>query len=358
MSGNNPDFDYLIIGHGIGGASIAWHLEKAGKTLKVAGDSSAPSSSHVAAGIFNPLTGKKLVKTWLADDLFPYADQFYSGLEEKFEAKFLHKTSVYRPYRSIEEQNTYLAQSAEPAISKYIGNGDDQTDVAGYVHMEHGGLEVVRAGWVDLPLLLSKSKNYLTRSGQYIEAVFNISETEISGSGVKWKGMYFGKIILCQGFEATNNFYFNWLPFTPVKGQILEIEAEQVSKPYIINQGIFVLPTTKGICKVGATYSWDPLDWETTAAASEELEDKVKSLLKVPFRIAGQAAGIRPSVKDRRPLIGIHPELSNVCIFNGLGTKGVTLAPFFANQFVEHLENGKELSPLVNIQRYFSLYFH
>ncbi|TDE11407.1 FAD-binding oxidoreductase [Dyadobacter psychrotolerans] len=353
-----PDFDYLIVGHGIGGASIAWHLQKAGKTFKIAGDSTAPSSSLVAAGIFNPLTGKKLVKTWLADDLFPFATSFYSELESKLEAKFLYKTSVYRPYRSIEEQNTYLAQSAEPAIANYIGKSEDQDVVAEYVHMAHGGLEVVRAGWVDLPVLLKKSREYFSGSGQYIETKFNSEELKHSEAGVEWNGKKFGKVILCQGFEAVNNQYFNWLPFTPVKGQILEISSEHILKKHIINQGIFVLPTSDKTCKVGATYSWDPLDWETTKVAGDELEEKLKNLLKVPFRITAQAAGIRPSVRDRRPLIGVHPTLSNVCIFNGLGTKGVTLAPFFADQFVQHLENGKELNPLVNIQRYFSLYFH
>jgi glycine/D-amino acid oxidase-like deaminating enzyme len=357
MSSSDPEVDYLVIGQGIGGTSIAWHLAESGKSFHIVGDSSAPSSSRVAAGIFNPLTGKKLVKTWLADELFPYASAFYSDLEKKLNADFLHPMSVFRPFRSIEEQNTYLAQSADKSILPYIGDNKETGSVSDYVHAAFGGLEVIRSGWVDLPLLLDKSKEYFALNEQYIEAKFDFADLQISADHISWKGTAYGKIILCQGFAATRNHLFNWLPFTPVKGQLLEIATEEALKPFIVNQGIFILPSAGRTSKVGATYSWDPLDWEVTEEAAQELENKLRSLLIVPYEITGQAAGIRPSVRDRRPLIGVHPDYRNVCIFNGLGTKGVTLAPFFANQFIRNLENGKELNPLVNIQRYFSLYF-
>lgn len=358
MSSTDTDFDYLIVGHGIGGVSVAWHLQENGKSFQIVNDDSAPSSSRVAAGIFNPLTGKKLNKTWLADEIFPFANSFYSGLEEKLNAKFVYSAPIYRPFRSIEEQNTYLAYSGDSSIAQYIGESRDQESIAEYVQMQYGGLEVIQSGWVDLPLLLDKSKAYFSKNGQYLNQIFDINNLNLHADYVGWNGRKYGKIILCQGFAAVQNRMFDWLAFNPVKGQILDIAIEKKIKPYIINQGIFILPVTENAFRVGATYSWDDLDWECTEDAAKELEDKLKQLIKVPYIIMGQAAGIRPSVMDRRPLIGIHPEHLNVCIFNGLGTKGVTLAPFFANEFIQHLINNKELNPLVNIKRYFSLYFH
>lgn len=358
MSHLKQDFDYLIVGHGIAGLSIAWHLLDAGKTFKIVADSSLPSSTRVAAGICNPLTGKKLVKTWMADDLFPYAHTFYTGLEERLGIRFFYPTSIYRPYRSIEEQNTYLSQSAEERISTYIGEGADVPEMKSYVNMDYGALEVIKSAWVDLSLLLDSSQSYFEKSGHYIEANFDFHHLNLSDDLVTWQGIKFGKIILCQGFEAINSPVFDWLPFTPVKGQVLDVEIDTAVKPNIVNQGIFILPHTEHRLKVGATYSWDPLDWKVTQEATDELEDKLKALIKVPYQIKGAIAGIRPSVKDRRPLIGIHPTRKNVCLFNGLGTKGVTLGPYFANQLIQHLENNKELNSSVNIQRYFSLYFH
>lgn len=351
------DYDYLIVGQGLAGTSLAWHLKELEKKILIVGDSSLPSSSKVAAGIFNPLTGKKLVKTWLADDLFPYANSFYTGIGAELDCELLHSASIYRPFRSIEEQNTYLAQTADPGISPYISQAANGADLTDYIHAEFGGLEVVRSGWVDLPLLLTKTRDYFIRNGQYAEAQFDVADLRIENDSVTWKNITFGKVVFCQGFMALQNDFFNWLPFAPVKGQILEIATETAVKPYIVNQGIFMLPVSDHTCRVGATYSWDPLDWEPTQQATEELESKLKALIKIPYSIRSATAGIRPSVKDRRPLIGVHPEHGNVVLFNGLGTKGVTLAPFFANQLVQHLENGKELNPLVNIKRYFSLYF-
>lgn len=349
-------YDYLIVGQGIAGTSLAWHLHEAGKKVLLVNDSSLPSSSKVAAGIFNPLTGKKLVKTWLADDLFPYAQQFYGRVQEKLGVKVLHQASIFRPFRSIEEQNSYLAQTADPGISKYIRPTSEQQNIPEHVHAPFGGMEVIRSGWVDLPLLLDKSRDYFESISQYIESAFDVADLVVSAERVGWKDFGFDKVILCQGFNARDNDWFSWLPFTPVKGQILEVDIPAAGDQ-IVNQGIFILPISGSRCRVGATYSWDPLDWETTEAAAQELEGKLKPLLKVPYTITGQLAGIRPSSHDRRPMVGIHPEHPRVGIFNGLGTKGVTLAPFFANQFTEYLEMDKELNETVNIKRYFSLYF-
>lgn len=351
------DYDYLIVGQGIAGTSVAWHLHELGKSFQIAGDSSMPSSSRVAAGIFNPLTGKKLVKTWLADELFPYALSFYGGLEEQLGCKIVHEASIYRPFRSIEEQNTYLAQTADPGIRPYIADTPDPRDELPYINARFGGLEVVRSGWIDLPALLDASRQYFESRNQYVESTFDPADLVREESGILWQGKRFGTVIFCQGFFALENSWFSWLPFTPVKGQILEIATDVRLKPYIINQGIFALPSAENRMKVGATYSWDPLDWEVTEAATEELESKLKLLLNAGYILTGAQAGIRPSVRDRRPLIGVHPEFANVAIFNGLGTKGVTLAPFWAKEFCNHLIDGKELNPLVNIKRYFSLYF-
>ncbi|MCF0063654.1 FAD-binding oxidoreductase [Dyadobacter chenwenxiniae] len=351
------DYDYLIVGQGIAGTSLAMHLLDLGKKILIINNSGAPSSSKVAAGIFNPLTGKKLVKTWLADDLFPYAKGFYSYLEAIFGEKIVHQAPIYRPFRSITEQNTYLAQTADPTIAFYIKQSGDLADLSDYIHADFGGLEVIKSGWIDLPLLLEQSRNYFLENDWLVDEQFEFNGLSVSKEAIVWKGKTFGKLVLCQGFMALENDFFSWLPFTPVKGQILEIETDVALQDYIVNQGIFMFPVGEKVSRVGATYSWEPLDWEPTEEATAELKEKLDTLLKIPYQVKSEVAGIRPSVRDRRPLIGVHPEYDNVAIFNGLGTKGVTLAPFFANELAQHLENGKELNPLVNIQRYFSLYF-
>lgn len=351
-----PDFDYLIVGRGIAGTSLAWHMHLRGFRFLLVDNPDLPSSSHVAAGIFNPLTGRKLVKTWLADQLFPYAAEFYGQVEKILGIGCLHPTDIFRPYRSPEEKDNYLRWAAENGYEAYIsGRQPDFTDNR-LIRAPYNGLTITRSGWLDLPHFLDSSRNYFKASGCFMEADFSPEDLALSDQQAAWQNMTFKKVISCTGVGAEKDPFFNWLPFNPVKGQILDCLVEGYDVGEIVNQGIFILPMGNGLVRTGATYSWHDLDWETSEEARRYLSEKASGLLKAPFRVVAQKAGIRPSSADRRPFLGRHPEYDQLYIFNGLGTKGVTLAPFFAQQLVNLLADGQELHPEVNIKRYFSLY--
>jgi glycine/D-amino acid oxidase-like deaminating enzyme len=175
-------------------------------------------------------------------------------------------------------------------------------------------------------------------------------------NSVRWKGITARKIIVCQGVYGQQDPYFDWLPFRPVKGEVLTLEIPGMPAGSIINRGVFVLPLGNERFKVGATYHWKHLTWEPTPEARSELLEKFGALIKLPYRITGQQAGIRPATADRRPIIGLHPAVKTLGILNGLGSKGVSLAPLFAQYFVDYLEKDKHLPDEVNISRFFSLY--
>lgn len=351
-------YDYILVGQGIAGTSLAWHLIQAGKKVLVVNDSTRPSASLVAAGIYNPLTGRKLVKTWMADTIFPYAVNFYSQLEGTLGGQFVHPLPIYRPYRTVEERKSFLAHASEAGILEYIvDDPDSQSDVKG-LHAPFGGLVVHGGGWIDLKSLLEKIREKFIEKNQYLDCDFFSKELKINESSVTWNGIEAGKVIFCQGVDARENSLFDWLPFNPVKGQILDVEFEGYSAEKIVNQGIFILPSPEGqTYRVGATYSWHDLDWQITDDGREYLENKLRPLVPGPYTILGQRAGLRPSSKDRRPLVGLHPVHRAIGVFNGLGTKGVTLAPYFASELVQYLESDKELNSEVNIDRHFSLYY-
>lgn len=351
-----PDFDYLIVGRGIAGTSLAWHMHLRGLRFLIVDNPGAPSSSHVAAGIFNPLTGRKLVKTWLADRLFPYAAGFYGQVQEILGIGCLHFTDMFRPYRNPQEKDNYLRWAAENGYEDYISG--HQLDFTGnrFIHAPFNGLSITRSGWLDLPHFLDNSRNYFRDAGCFMEADFSSEDLVLDDQHVTWQNMRFKKVINCTGIGAEKDAFFNWLPFNPVKGQILDCRVEDYDVDEIVNQGIFILPLGDGLVRIGATYSWHDLDWEVSEDARRYLSEKAAGLLKMPFSITAQRAGIRPSSADRRPFVGRHPEYGQLYIFNGLGTKGVTLAPFFAQQLVNLLTDGQELDPEVNIERYFSLY--
>jgi glycine/D-amino acid oxidase-like deaminating enzyme len=351
-------YDYILVGQGIAGTALAWHLIEAGKSILVVNDSTRPSASLVAAGIYNPLTGRKLVKTWMADTIFPYAVDFYTRLETALQTRFVYPLSIYRPYRSLEEQKNYSAYASEPEIAEYVFNElESQPDRKG-LNFPFGGLLVKGGGWIDLAAVIHKSREYFIEKKQYAECDFFSKNLIANHDGVKWGNIEAGKVIFCQGVDARENSLFDWLPFNPVKGQILDVIFEGYISEEIVNQGIFILPSPdRQTYRVGATYSWHDLDWEVTEDGRAYLENKLQPLISSNYTILTQRAGLRPSSKDRRPLIGLHPAQPAVGVFNGLGTKGVTLAPYFAGEFVQYLENDKELNSEVNIDRHFSLYY-
>ena len=350
--------DYLIVGQGIAGSVLAWTLHQRGKRVVVVSAPQRPTASLAAAGIFNPLTGKKLVRTWKADELFPFLQTFYAQVEQQLGIHFVHRTPIYRPYRSIEEQNSYLAQTAEPAIRPYITEAPNDALYQPYIQNPYGGLEYTGSGWIEVSTFLEAIKAFFVAKNQYIVADFDYNEVTIGDETVEWQGEVYGKLICCEGPQGKINPLFDWLPHNPVKGQTLDIVLDDYPITSIVNQGIFILPVGSNHCRIGATYTWHDLDWQTTEDGKQFLEVKLRELLKVPYRIIGQRAGIRPATKDRRPFIGIHPALPVVGVFNGLGTKGVSLAPFFAHQFADFLDGRKELDPEVNISRVFSLYYN
>lgn len=347
--------DFLIVGQGVAGSALAWTLDQRGCSVLLADDPALPSASVVAAGIVNPLTGRKLVRTWKADELFPFLRQFYQGIEELLQVRCFHPKNIYRPFRSETEEKAYLTLIADPDIHQYVSKSVDNQQYSQSINNPLGGIDVTQAGWLDLTEFIRIIKGYFIKKNQYFEGNIKLNDLKISETTVEWKNISIGKVIFSDGVLARENSLFGWLPYNPVKGQILTAIAEDYSISAIVNQGIFILPVRNGLIKIGATYSWHDLDWETTDDGRAFLESKASELLKVPYQVVAQQAGIRPSTKDRRPFIGLHPTQPSVGIFGGMGTKGVSLAPYLAEQFARYLLDGEDLEPEANISRYVSL---
>ncbi|MFT4032642.1 MAG: FAD-dependent oxidoreductase [Siphonobacter sp.] len=348
--------DYLIVGQGTAGSVLAWTLRRQGCRVVMV-DDQRPSSSRVAAGICNPVTGRKLAKTWLADELFPCLHHFYKALEKELQVSFFHPVPIYRPYQSVEEQNFFIAQTANPALEGYVQLSEEDAVYEDIVRNELGGLETLQAAWVDLPVMLTAMQNHFQQEGILLDNSFSWDEIELCENSVRWQEYEAKKVISCEGAYARFNPYFDWLPWAVVKGEILTLNIIGDLLPGVVNQSVWLQPHTDRLYRAGATYEWNDLSWEPTEKARTYLSEKLTKLLKQPFSIQNQVAGIRPATQGRRPFLGIHPRQETVGIFNGLGSKGTSLAPFLAQQFADFLINGKELPLEANIQRFHTLYY-
>ena len=347
--------DYLIVGQGIGGSVLAEHLVEAGLSIKVIDDPSFSNSSKVAGGLYNPITGRKMVKTWNCDPLFKYLTPFYKSLEQKLSSHFLYDTPIYRPFYSTEEYNEWMGKSAEPYYEKYIGDIYGESRFGKHIHDEYGGILLNESGYLDTKKMVLAYRSYLAQEDLLVEESFDYDELRVTNEGVSYNDIEASKIIFSEGRLQSNNQYFNWLPQKPVKGELIWIKTSENIK-VIYNRGVFLIPLGDGVCKIGATYDHEKLDELVTEKAESELVRRLGKLVHFDYEIIDQKAGVRPATSDRKPFIGTHPKHGNVIIFNGLGTKGVSLAPYYANQLVRHLESNAELDAEVNIERFFSLF--
>ncbi|MFD2248498.1 NAD(P)/FAD-dependent oxidoreductase [Pontibacter ruber] len=351
------NYDFIVVGHGLAGAILAYTLRKKGHQVLVIDEPKENSASNVAAGLVNPVAGKRFAKSWLADVFLPFADQFYQELEERFgQPLFFHKP-IYKVFSSIEEQNNWMAKSAGGNWSEYIKTTYTQSTGEESINDPYGGIVIDKGGY----LLVSETLRLLAEEqlakGQMLPERFDVEQLQLTEQGVKYKNIEARHLIFCEGYQVVHNPYFKWLPLQPTKGEVLEIQTQNFEPERIYNKAVYVVPVGGGRFKIGATYNWRQADEVPTPEGQEELTERFTQITTQPYRVVNHWAGIRPAVRDRRPLIGQHPDYPQLSVFNGMGSKGVLMAPYLAHLYAQALAGEAELLPDVHISRYFSLYY-
>jgi glycine oxidase len=345
---SSATYDYIVVGQGLAGSCMALALLQHGKSVCVIDKKQENAATQVAAGLFNPITGRNMTKTWLADTLFPHLHEFYSKAEQLTGSSFFHPMPLYRPFVSIEEQNEWMGKSATPAFSGYVQAVTALPIDTSQVHNEFGGLILKQCGYLNTVKFSAVVRQYIRQFATLVEEDFREDDLVIERDAVRYQHHHAKKIILCQGESALSGKLFSWLPIRPLKGEVLTIETpEVVSKIY--NRGVYVVPD---IWKVGATYQFNDQTREPTEQGRQELTEKLDELVCFPYKIVAQTWGMRPTTPDRRPILGPHPNHDSVVIFNGLGTKGVSLAPYFSNVLASWLEKVGPINKEVDIHRY------
>ena len=332
---------------------LAWFLHKVGKTLLVVDDDKTMSPSRVTSGIINPVTGRRLVKTWLADELLPFAEATYLELETALGESLYEPLRIVRLFDSVKSQNDWSVRCAAQEYSPYLDNGSvihlDKTKV----NNAFGGFEINGAARLHTSLFLSAFRAFLKSRHTLVDGPFHYEELEVTDEYVSYKGAKARHIIFCEGTLALQNPYFKSLPFQPAKGEALLVEIKDFPYPFMIKGDVTILPFYgKEVYYVGATHDPHFDNALPSDKGKAELLEGLTALLACPYKVLDHWSAVRPAVKDRRPLIGNHPQHKNVSVFNGMGTKGISLAPYFAHHFAQHLLQQTPLMPEVDVQRF------
>lgn len=311
-------------------------------------------SSLVAAGMFNPFASKGLIRTWMATDVFGYLHQFYPRVEKLLNTKFFFQQLIYRPFVNIEEQNSWIAQTGDAAIQAFVESTHVKPAYSHQVNDPLGGIVAKKGGYLHTGTFLSEVRTWLVANDSFCGEHFDLQQVEDRVTGVTYNGIRANKVIFCTGVPLQEAMY--WLPVVKLKGETLTISMKEPPE-LIYNRGVYAVASQMpGAFKVGSTYQLKNIVHDISLGGRQELEMKFRQLFKSDYAVLGQDWGLRPTTVDRKPVMGLWPGLSNRIIFNGLGSKGVSLAPYFALVLADWLEGSRELLPEVNINRFNALY--
>ena len=336
--------DYIIVGQGLTGTLLAHALLEKGKTIHVFDNHHKGASSTVAAGIINPVTGRRFVKSWKIDELIPFAKKRYQELEVLLGAKFYYPKNVLRVFFSAKDENIWLEKTGAPHLEKYVLETDDLGAFEGKIKTGVGIGEIQKSAQMDMPLLLKKSKAYFLNKKIINVEPFDYQQVKMGDGVVFYKNIKAKKIIFCEGQQGRNNPWFGHLPFEVAKGEVLLIKIPDANFDKMLKHKLFVVPLPDGLYWVGSTYDWNSTDDLPTEKAKLNLIEKLNKILTVPYEIIDHQSAIRPTTFDRRPFLGLHPQYDCLAIVNGMGTKGTSLAPYFVQEFVDFLLEGKMIN--------------
>ena len=342
--------DFLLVGQGIAGTFLSYFLQEAGYQVIVIDQFNPHSSTQVASGVINPVTGRQVVTTWLADEVLPFAWDAYQRMGAAIGQTVIEQSNILAFPPSEQMLQGYQQKLQE--ANAYVRNTEDVYQT--YFHYRHGVIEIAPAYLIDLHVLLQGWRDYLRRTNSLIEESFDESGLQISDDAISYDGSITANhIIYCNGVNAYQSAYWQNLPHSMNKGEALIAAIPDLPPHRIYKFGITTLvPWDDGQWWVGSSYENRFTDDQPSAVFRQRKEAELQQILKLPYQIVDHIASIRPATVERRPFVGMHPQHTRVGIFGGMGTKGCSLSPYFAKAFADYFQHQQPIHPAADVQRF------
>ncbi len=350
---NDTPADFMIVGQGLAGSLLGYLLEREGKSVVLIDHPDQTAATSVAAGIINPITGRRFVKSWRIDELLPVARQLYRELEAELGLSFWHEYPLLRTLFNRGDQNDWLARTGEAAYAPYMAETAELGPLIAHTQPAFAYGQVRRAAQVDIGSLRQALRRRWINAGKLHLLPFDYDRLQIESGSVAYESLHARRLVFCEGWRLRFNPYFNYLPWGGNKGEALIARIPDAHFDRILKHRVFIVPLHEDHYWIGATSDNKFSDDQPSPENRQFLAKRLSELLTASFEIVEHRAAVRPTVKDRRPLLGAHPDFSQLYIFNGLGTKGASLAPFFAHQLADYLLGRRtELDENVAISRF------
>ncbi len=341
-------YHQIIVGQGLAGSLLAHQLIKMQQQVLVVDNENPHSSSRIAAGMYTPISGKRMVKSWMVDTLYPELISTYKDLENLLGTKFLNDINIQMSFASIKEQNDFYS-ALNDKINRYV-----QTEITPHqgLNAPFGAVEITHSGWLNTIVFLDAFKHYLQQQNAFLKDEFDYGALSYHDNKWHYKNHSANSMVFCQGYQNKNNPYFKHIPVIDNKGDVFKIKTTALNQHKIYKRGAYAVNLYDDIFKVGSTYQWDNDNTTPTPEGYAELNEKTTVLINGDYQVLEHFVGIRPTTKDRRPILGKHTQEPNMYIFNGLGTKGVLVAPYFSKIMADFILNDTAIDKEISTNRF------
>lgn len=361
--------DYIIVGQGLCGTFLSWYLEQCNKSYIIIDEDKPFTASKVSSGIVNPITGRRFVKTWMIDELLSFIDKAYTAIQQSLNIKCIEQKNVIHFFSNTETQSIFYNRLQED--SQYLKEHTQINQFTNYFNVPLGYGEISPCYLVHTKLLLKKYREKLLSNNNLYNTVFQNNDLVIHNDYVTYQHIAANKIIFCDGATGADNPFFKNLPYALNKGQFLLVKIPDLPNDYIFKKSaLTIVPwqtesdtlistsahshtsTLNNIFWIGTSYEWNFDNAEPTISFKEKTITQLKDFIKIPLEVLDHQASIRSATIERRPFVGLHPSIPNIGILNGMGTKGCSLAPYFAYQLAQHLCYGKPIMSEADVYRF------
>lgn len=343
----SKNIDYLIVGLGIAGVTFAKHCLEKGKSFKIVTDQNF-QASHVAAGMFNPIILFRFTTIHRAQEQMDQLLTTFRDFENLLNQKLIHPKKIYRIFANEYETKIWQKKIRnKPILQKFL-NPEIISNTFEAIHAPYGFGEVMHCGWIDMSLLIESFKHQF--SEHIINETFDYGQLGLNPNS--YRDIEAKYVVFSEGVRLEENPWFNHIPIIKNKGEILILEINQTLPDIIFKSKNFLMPLGDSKYYVGATYD---VDWKTdqpTEKNKKLLLEKLETYYPGDYKIIDHRAAFRPTVEDRRGVIGEHPHHPNLFVLNGMGTRGSFNAPSLSKYLFNAIENDQEIPKEYRVSRF------
>jgi glycine/D-amino acid oxidase-like deaminating enzyme len=344
--------DYIIIGQGISGTWLSYYLLKANQNIIVIDKENPQSASNIAGGLINPVTGRRVVTTWLAEALIPFVWNEYNALGKLLNMECINKKNILVFPTAPDLMNAFTERMKN-------GNGFIKTPsitketLYQHVNFPFDVFEIDPCYVINMRDLLQSFRSYLHAKNILLNEWFDESQLVFKADHIQYKNISAKKIVYADGIQSAASSYWNKLPFVLNKGEAFLFETDGLNALYTYKFGHLTLAyLNKNIWWAGSSNELEFTSAEPSQNFKERTVATLKSILKIPFAVKEHVSAVRSATVERRPFVGPHPIYKLLAILNGMGSKGCSLAPWFAKELADNLTSETPIDPSADVQRF------